>query len=101
MHFVADFILQTDKMATNKSTSEKWLAIHVAVYTIPFFWFGWYFAVMNGVAHYITDYFSSKASSYMWKKKEVHWFFVIVGFDQAIHISTLLITYELLIGFGL
>jgi len=99
LHFIGDFILQTDKMAKNKSTSELWLLFHVAVYTIPFFLFGWYFAVANGVLHYITDYFSSKATAYLWEKKKTHWFFVVIGFDQAIHISTLLITYHLLIGF--
>lgn len=99
LHFVADFILQTDKMANNKSKSEAWLLLHVAVYTVPFFWFGWYFAIANGIAHFITDYFTSKVTSHLWQKEEKHWFFVTIGFDQAIHISTLLITYDLIIGF--
>jgi len=97
LHFVADFILQTDKMANNKSTSEKWLLFHVVIYTLPFFLFGWYFAVANGVLHFITDYFTSKATSYLWKKEKKHWFFVVIGLDQAIHISTLLITYNLIV----
>jgi len=99
LHFIADFILQSNKMAINKSTSVKWLLTHVIIYTIPFFWFGLFFAILNGIAHFITDYFTSKATSYLWKKNQRHWFFVIIGFDQAIHLSTLLITYQLIIGF--
>ena len=99
MHFIADFVFQTDSMAKNKSSSNKWLTLHVSIYTLPFFWFGGAFAVTNGIAHFITDYFSSRATSYLWQKEQRHWFFVVVGLDQAIHITTLFVTYGLLIGF--
>lgn len=92
LHFVCDFILQTDQMAKQKSTSNKWLTSHVIAYTIPFMLIGVKFAVVNGILHFITDYISSRISSKMWSKGEVHWFFVVIGADQAIHISTLLLT---------
>ena len=99
IHFVADFLLQSDKMALNKSSSNEWLAIHVGIYTLPFFIFGWQFALINGAAHFITDYFTSRYAKRLWIREERHWFFVIVGLDQAIHLTTLVVTYELLIGF--
>jgi len=99
VHFFADFILQTDTMAKNKSTSNKWLASHIIVYTIPLFIFGWMFALINGVAHAITDYFTSRWTSALWQKGERHKFFVVIGLDQAIHMSTLILTYYILENF--
>ena len=93
IHFIADFILQSDWMARNKSKRNIPLIVHCIVYTIPFLYFGWVFAVVNGVAHLFTDWFTSRATSKLWAKKEVHWFFVVVGLDQAIHMTTLILTY--------
>lgn len=93
VHWVSDFVLQTDAMARGKSTSIKWLSIHVAVYTVLLFIFGWQFALINGAVHWVVDFFTSKWSSYLWKKEEVHWFFVVIGLDQAIHMATLLSTF--------
>lgn len=92
LHFLGDFILQSDKMAQTKSKSIKWLSIHIFVYTLPLLVLGWKYAVINGLAHWVTDFFTSRATSYLWAKKEVHWFFVIIGADQAIHLSILLLT---------
>ena len=98
MHWVSDFILQSDQMAKNKSSSLKWLAIHVAVYIIPFFLFGWVFALVNGVLHFAIDFFTSKLNKYLWDRQRVHWFFVGVGFDQLLHAICLLVTFDKLIG---
>jgi membrane-bound metal-dependent hydrolase YbcI (DUF457 family) len=93
MHFVADFIFQSDTVAKGKSTSNQILAWHVSLYAIPFFWFGWKFAVLNAVLHFITDWFTSRATSWLWQREQRHWFFVTIGFDQAIHMSCLFGTY--------
>lgn len=92
IHFVADFIFQTDKMALNKSTSNKWLLSHVSVYTIPLLWFGWKFALINGAAHFATDFCTSRWTSALWKKQKRHEFFIVIGLDQAIHMTTLILT---------
>ena len=93
MHFIADFILQSDNMAKNKSKSNKWLGFHVMVYGIPFLLFGPLYYLVNTAAHFITDFLTSRVSSKLYKENKIHWFFVVIGFDQAMHITTLLLTY--------
>ena len=98
MHFFADFVLQNDKMALNKSKSNLWLGIHVLVYMIPITVFGWKFSLINGVAHFITDWFTSRGTTYLWQKKKRHEFFVLIGLDQALHMATLVLVYTWLKG---
>ena len=94
LHFVADFVLQTDKMAQNKSKYSEWLLLHVGVYTAPFLIFGWQFAIFNGLMHVLTDFGTSRWTSYLWQKGDRHNFFVVIGLDQAIHITTLILSYK-------
>lgn len=96
-HFVADFLLQTDKMALNKSKSNKWLGFHCLVYSIPFlFAFGIHFGIITFLTHFATDYVTSRGTAYLWKKEERHWFFCLIGFDQAVHLTTLILTFHFL-----
>ena len=96
VHFIADFMLQTDKMATNKSTSWKWLSSHVSVYMFSMMiFFGWEFAVINAAAHFVVDAITSRMTSYLWKKGDRHNFFVVIGLDQVIHTSILIATLPL------
>ena len=95
-HFVSDFLLQTEEMANNKSTSNKWLTIHVTCYSIPFIAISPLYALINGVLHFITDYITSRITKRLWAEKKVGLFFKVIGFDQAIHMSTLFGTYYLM-----
>ena len=91
-HWVADFVLQSDKMAKGKSTSNKWLGIHVLVYAvcfIPSLSIG--FVLLNGAIHFVVDWFTSRQSSRLWAEGRVHDFFVVIGFDQLIHALTLIV----------
>lgn len=101
VHLVADFILQTDKMALNKSTSNVFLGHHVAVYTACLLPFGLVFALVNGVAHFVTDYITSRMTSYLWSKGKRHEFFVVIGIDQALHFTVLFLTIPLINYWGL
>jgi hypothetical protein len=90
MHFFADFVLQTNKMALRKSRSWRWLGKHVLVYMIPFCYFGVRYAFVNAIAHFITDAISSRASAYYWKKENRKAFFIVIGLDQAVHMTCLM-----------
>lgn len=92
-HFMGDFLFQTDSMAQNKSKSNKWLGIHVLTYMVPFILFGPLFMFINGAAHFVIDWCTSRITSYLWKKNDRHNFFVVIGLDQALHMTTLILTY--------
>ena len=120
-HFVADFVMQTHDMAINKSTSVYWLTKHIFAYAKTFlvsalvfcvaltlFEDGYgsklalrmvVFVLINSGLHWITDYYTSKEISRLWKEKKVHDFFVMIGFDQFIHLATLLLTLYLVFTF--
>lgn len=93
LHFVSDFLLQSDWMAQNKSSSNKALGLHVLLYSIPFIIISPIFALINGVAHFITDYVTSRITKNLWEKKEVHWFFAVIGLDQLLHYIVLFATF--------
>ena len=93
MHFLADFILQSNWMAQNKSKANFPLFVHTVVYTGIFLLLDPIYAIVNGVAHFVTDWITSRWSKYYWGKGNVHNFFVVIGFDQAMHMTTLILTY--------
>ncbi len=93
-HLVADFIFQKHEWAANKSSSNMVLTKHVATYTglmwffmVPFLGIlnAFYFASINGCAHWCTDYVTSRITKKLWAEKRVHEFFVVIGTDQLIH----------------
>ncbi len=111
IHWVADFVCQTHEMSIKKSKSIYWLSLHVSTYTAVTlagwltFFFDDFLVVDNSVliissitflSHWVTDYFTSKWTSKLWDKKQVHNFFVVVGLDQLIHTTTLIITLHIL-----
>ena len=124
-HWFSDFVLQSGWMATNKS--KNWLALssHVAVYTVAFaltmlslstfigmnetgtvqhavfvltpYAFATWIA-LNGVLHFVTDAVTSRITSRLWAKGDMHNFFVVVGLDQMIHYFCLFGTFVLLVS---
>lgn len=96
VHFVADFVLQSDWMAVNKSKSWKALLAHTAIYSACFLFVGWKFALITFVLHTLTDAVTSRITSYLWQEQERHWFFVVIGADQLIHYWTLILTFDYL-----
>jgi len=110
VHWVADFILQTDEEAKGKSTSNSCLIAHTSTYVICWAPIGLLYCITNGinslhlfaflgitfVAHTVTDYFTSRYNKYLWEKGDTHNFFVSVGFDQVLHYVQLFLTIKLL-----
>lgn len=112
LHWVADFVCQTDWMAQNKSKDNKPLLVHVGVYIAIFMPFafvvfdGWIalaFIVFNYIAHVVTDYFTSRRSSRLHKEGKLgsstipnFGFFSTIGFDQFIHYVCLFGSYVIL-----
>jgi hypothetical protein len=107
VHWIADFVLQTHWQATNKSTSNRALLSHTGIYSLA--WIlpaiillgivdGIIFVGITFILHTITDYFTSRLNSHLWKKGDIHNFFVSVGFDQILHYGQLFLTYWILKG---
>jgi uncharacterized membrane protein len=114
LHWVADFVLQTDEDAKNKSKSMNHLLNHT--FTYSFFWLipmigillvdlqmenpimaialAFMFCSITLLFHTITDYFTSRLNTRLWIAERVHDFFVSVGFDQWLHYLQLFLTYK-------
>ena len=120
-HWVADFVCQTHWMASNKSKDWWALVDHVSVYTfvVTVLLAPWLitkfgnlivvFLLVTFVAHFITDAITSRITSRLFMSQFVvppkwtvdihmkpdftlHWFFVVIGFDQFLHYAQLFLT---------
>ncbi len=107
LHWIADFVCQTDKMAQGKSRNWKDLLNHTCAYSLIFFISSvmlstpstkqiLLFAPITFICHTITDYYTSRINAKLWEEKKVHQFFVSIGFDQLLHFTQLILTYYLL-----
>ncbi|AUR85986.1 TMhelix containing protein [Vibrio phage 1.081.O._10N.286.52.C2] len=84
-HFIADFFIQTEHQALNKSKNLEPLARHCATYAICFLPFGFTFAVITGLLHGLVDYNTSRMAGKYWQAGESRKFFQVIGFDQLLH----------------
>lgn len=109
LHWLGDFILQTRYIADNKSKNWEVLVLHVFIYSCILFTgmlcTAQYtindlcrFTIINFIAHLGVDAITSRCTKLVIENKNVHLFFVIVGFDQFLHTITLLLTYCYLLG---
>ena len=107
IHWVADFCLQSDWQAKNKS--KEWIALlsHTTIYSLC--WVPFIAVIGNNnltttclfvfitlICHTITDYFTSRLNTKLWNAGKTHNFFVSIGFDQVLHYVQLFLTYYLL-----
>ena len=104
LHWIGDFVCQTRWMADNKSKSLLALTLHVSVYSFVLFagllTVSNYFSIegflqfmgANFMLHWITDITTSQFTKLFWLNKDMHKFFIVVGFDQMIHAICLVMT---------
>lgn len=116
-HFLGDFVLQTDAMATRKSKEWLYLSLHCVVYALMFVPWGLRFYLITLLTHFVTDAITSRITTKLWffqpidvhfninnvryecwipKGGSRHYFFVMIGFDQLIHFATLALTLRFL-----
>lgn len=101
-HWFADFIVQTRKQAHLKSTSNTHLSLHVASYTsvmiVACLIIGVspVIALVNGLLHWVIDHQTSRATSELWKRGDTRNFFIVIGLDQLIHTSLLIISLNIM-----
>lgn len=101
LHYVGDFVMQSDWMAQNKSRNWGALAIHVGVYTTTFLVIALLcgvlstvlvYVLLNGGIHFVVDAITSRISSKCYRNGDMHTFWCVVGFDQLLHQACLLST---------
>jgi hypothetical protein len=114
VHWFSDFVLQTHHISTRKSSSNYYLTMHVSLYTFATImcWslvlpligyvlstisiFTCFFIIF--ITHWITDYFTSRATSKLYKEEKYHDFFVMIGFDQVLHYIQLFLTFNYILN---
>ena len=113
LHWYADFVVQTRKQQTTKSSNNLQLLAHTSIYgliitisTYLLYWsnsFGaqlWYTPLIFGgiqfVTHTVIDWMTSRASKKLWEDGLIHKFFVMIGLDQLIHYIILFTSLALL-----
>ena len=109
-HFYSDFVFQSHWMASNKSSNNVALTLHVSIYSAFFFLASFLvlphltlyqsieFTGITFITHFITDHITSIITNKLWEKKDMHNFFVVIGLDQLIHHVTLIISFFYVIG---
>lgn len=111
-HYIADFCLQTEEQAKNKSSDWGALARHVGVYIMAMtigiaailmlqdkpngLEMAFEYAAINGGIHFVTDAITSRISKHYYKTGNMPAFWRTIGADQLIHVWSLVLTLPLL-----
>ena len=108
IHFIADFIFQSERVAKGKSTSKAILFEHVLTYGIVFFMLNLPLAMVyplgvlgaviwvNIGLHLGVDWVTSKIVRSYFMKDDTHMAFVFIGLDQLIHTLFIVLTFAYL-----
>lgn len=93
VHWIADFVMQSDEMAKEKSSNNIMLAYHCIFYGVFFagFTLNITYGVVLGLIHFPVDYITSRINKHLYAKGDIHNFFVSIGFDQFLHFTTIIL----------
>ena len=94
LHYLADFLFQSHKIAVKKYKCRKELFIHGVIYFSAFFFISPSYAAVNAILHCVVDAITSNLTHIAWKKKKYKMFFNLIGLDQTIHILILVKTFH-------
>jgi len=115
LHWLGDFVSQSDKLAVGKSKYVYMLVEHTIIYTVVIgiglaianIFLGFdvsetnafigRFMIVTLFAHTIQDYFTSKLNARLYAEGKNHLFYVSLGFDQFLHACQLFLTYKYLL----
>ena len=102
IHYLADFVAQTDWQAKNKSTNIEALTYHVGSYSSIWlaaiygytgsFAVAFLFAIITFICHWLTDYVTSKIVKKQFEAGNTHNGFMVIGVDQMLHYFQLILT---------
>lgn len=118
IHWIADFVFQTDKQAQGKSKNWTDLLSHTITYSViwltpaciligvnsrnlsteAYISLSIWFSIITFFFHTAQDYITSRINSRLWEQKKVHYFFVSIGFDQFLHYVQLILTLKFLLS---
>lgn len=103
-HWLGDFVFQSRWMGDNKASKPEAMFAHIFVYMITLsssiFWIdltkdNWFgFVISNVGFHLFVDVVTSNLTKYYYEQKSMHSFWCTIGFDQFLHVSMLLYTYN-------
>lgn len=110
LHFVADFICQSNMSITHRGKDFGWLLVHIVGYVLTFFagmMLGVLFLGFSAImvfkltltiltVHSFVDFCLGKITSHFWEMKQHRWAFVIMGAEQIFHIILLICIFQLL-----
>lgn len=108
VHWLADFVFQSDEVAKGKSSSVGILFQHAFIYTLVWIPAILLMAIMLNrpalflffpitfLSHALIDFYTSKANKQLYENKETHEFFVSIGLDQILHYIQLYLTFKFL-----
>jgi hypothetical protein len=97
LHFMMDFFFQSHYISTHKSKSMLVCLLHALWYTTVFAWFGLVFYLVTLFTHFVIDAVTSRITSRLYPN-HIHWFFVVIGFDQMLHVFLLMWLYVITQG---
>lgn len=113
LHWIGDFIAQSNWMAINKWEDDGALTLHVFIYSVILMvgviimtnsWYSMWcylgFFSITFIAHLLTDGLTSLGTHHLStiakKTGNFRNFFILIGFDQLLHGIQLVLTYKLL-----